>query len=73
MSRPAALVTGSAVGIGRGIVLALAREGNDVAVHFRRSAGGAESTRLRAEALGALRDAAYVTGQVLEVAGGWNL
>jgi 3-oxoacyl-[acyl-carrier protein] reductase len=48
----AALVTGSATGIGRGIVLALAREGYDVAIHFRRSADEAEATRALAESLG---------------------
>jgi NAD(P)-dependent dehydrogenase (short-subunit alcohol dehydrogenase family) len=49
---PGALVTGSAAGIGRGILLALAREGYDVAVHFRRSVEEAEATRAEAEALG---------------------
>jgi NAD(P)-dependent dehydrogenase (short-subunit alcohol dehydrogenase family) len=52
MSRGGALVTGSARGIGRAIVLALAREGYDVAVHFRTSAREAEETRAAAEALG---------------------
>jgi NAD(P)-dependent dehydrogenase (short-subunit alcohol dehydrogenase family) len=52
MSRGEALVTGSAVGIGRGIALALAREGYDVAVHYRRSVEEAEATRSEAEALG---------------------
>jgi NAD(P)-dependent dehydrogenase (short-subunit alcohol dehydrogenase family) len=52
MSRGAALVTGSAAGIGRGIALALAREGYDLAVHYRRSASEAEATRAEAEALG---------------------
>ncbi|HWQ23754.1 MAG TPA: bifunctional dihydropteridine reductase/dihydrofolate reductase TmpR [Gaiellaceae bacterium] len=52
MSRGGALVTGSARGIGRAIVLALAREGYDVAVHFRTSARDAEETRAAAEALG---------------------
>ena len=52
MSSDAALVTGSASGIGRGIALALAREGFDVAVHFRRSAVEAERTRTDAETLG---------------------
>jgi NAD(P)-dependent dehydrogenase (short-subunit alcohol dehydrogenase family) len=52
MSRGGGLVTGSASGIGRGIVLALAREGYDVAVHFRHSAEEAEATRAEAEALG---------------------
>ena len=47
-----ALVTGSARGIGRGIVLALAAAGHDVAVHYRQSADEAEATRAEAEALG---------------------
>ncbi len=53
MSRGGALVTGSARGIGRGIVLALAEQGYDVAVHYRRSAEEAEAVRRRAEELGA--------------------
>jgi NAD(P)-dependent dehydrogenase (short-subunit alcohol dehydrogenase family) len=52
MSRGAALVTGSGTGIGRGIALTLAREGYDVAVHYRRSAVEAETTRAEIEALG---------------------
>jgi NAD(P)-dependent dehydrogenase (short-subunit alcohol dehydrogenase family) len=52
MSRGGALVTGSATGIGRGIALALAREGYDVAVHYRRSGAAAEATRSEIEALG---------------------
>ena len=52
MSRGAALVTGSATGIGRGIALALAREGYDVCVHYRRSEAEAEEARAEAEALG---------------------
>jgi len=52
MSRGAALVTGSATGIGRGIVLALARDGYDVCVHYRRSEAEAEAARAEAEALG---------------------
>lgn len=47
-----ALVTGSAKGIGRAILLALAKEGFQVAVHYRTSEGLAEATRLEAEALG---------------------
>ena len=47
-----ALVTGSAAGIGRAIVLALARGGFDVAVHYRTSAGEAEATRAEAESCG---------------------
>ena len=53
MSRGAALVTGSAKGIGRGIALTLAREGYDIGVHFRSSAREAETTRAEIEALGA--------------------
>jgi len=52
MSRGGALVTGSAQGIGRGIALALAREGYDLAVHYLHSAAEAEATRAEAEALG---------------------
>lgn len=52
MRRGRALVTGSAAGIGRGIALALAREGYDVAFHFRRSAAEAEAARAEAESLG---------------------
>jgi 3-oxoacyl-[acyl-carrier protein] reductase len=47
-----ALVTGASGGIGRGIVLALAALGHDVAVHYNRSADAAEATRREAEALG---------------------
>jgi 3-oxoacyl-[acyl-carrier protein] reductase len=46
--RGGALVTGSARGIGRAIVLALAADGLDVAVHYRRSE--AEARRVAAEA-----------------------
>ena len=48
----AALVTGSSAGIGRGIALALARAGHDVAVHYRRSEVEAEATRAEAESHG---------------------
>ncbi len=47
-----ALVTGSAKGIGRAILLALAETGFDVAVHYRNSEAEAEQTRLEAEKLG---------------------
>ena len=64
MSRGGALVTGSATGIGRGIALALASEGYDVAVHYRRSGAEAEATRSEIEALGvrAITLQADVTG-----------
>lgn len=47
-----ALVTGSAKGIGRAILLALAARGFDVAVHYRSSEAEAEATRLEAQRLG---------------------
>jgi len=65
----AALVTGSATGIGRGIALALAREGYDVAVHFRRSAAEAEATRAVVEALGVRAIALQADLTDLEAAG----
>jgi NAD(P)-dependent dehydrogenase (short-subunit alcohol dehydrogenase family) len=49
----AALVTGSASGIGRGIALELARRGHDVAIHYRRSRADADSAREQVEAIGA--------------------
>jgi len=52
MRNGAALVTGSARGIGRGIALGLARAGFDIAVHYRRSRADAEATRSEIEALG---------------------
>ncbi len=51
-SRRAALVTGSGKGIGRGIALALARAGYDVAIHYRSSQEEAEAVRLEAESFG---------------------
>ena len=52
MSAGGALVTGSARGIGRAIVIALAGAGYDVAVHYRSSGAAAEEVRGEAEALG---------------------
>ncbi len=60
--RPAALVTGSATGIGRAIVLALAEDGYDVAVHYRRSRERAEEVAEAARAAGA--DAAVLQADV---------
>ena len=50
--RGGALVTGSAKGIGRALALALAADGLDVAVHYRRSQRAAEDVVEQAEALG---------------------
>lgn len=47
-----ALVTGAARGIGRGVALALAREGFDLAVHYRASEEEAEETARLARELG---------------------
>lgn len=52
MKRGGALVTGSARGIGRGIALALAREGYDLAIHYLHSTAPAEAARTEAETLG---------------------
>jgi len=47
-----ALVTGGSRGIGRGIVLELAREGADVVVNYRKERGAAEETAAEVKALG---------------------
>lgn len=52
MSRPAALVTGSAVRLGRAIALALAEAGYDIALHYNRSAAPAEATAAEIRAIG---------------------
>jgi len=52
-SKPAALVTGSATGIGRAEAIALAEAGYDVAVNYSRSSGAAEETAAACEAAGA--------------------
>ena len=52
-ARPAALVTGSATGIGRAAALALAAAGFDVAINFRRSEQAARDTATLAQAKGA--------------------
>ena len=52
-NRRAALVTGSATGIGAAAVLALARAGYDVAVNYSRSEDAANETAARCEAAGA--------------------
>jgi 3-oxoacyl-[acyl-carrier protein] reductase len=50
--RPAALVTGSASGIGRAAALRLARAGYDVAINYRRSGDAALRTLAELESLG---------------------
>ncbi len=52
MNLKTALVTGSAKGIGRGIALELARNGYDIAIHYRNSKAEAETFKLELEALG---------------------
>lgn len=52
MSRPVALVTGSASGIGRACALRLAQEGYDVTINYSRSADRAEKTLEELHALG---------------------
>ncbi len=51
-TRPVALVTGSAKGIGRAVLLALAADGYDVAVHYRRSEDAAREVVAAARGLG---------------------
>lgn len=48
-----ALVTGAAVRLGRAMALELARQGQDVAIHYAGSADAAEETAAEARALGA--------------------
>jgi len=50
--RPAALVTGSASGIGRAAALRLARAGYDVAINYSRSEDSARTTLADLESLG---------------------
>src|SRR6516162_10470685 len=50
--RPAALVTGSASGIGRAAALRLARAGYDVAINYSRSEAAARQTLAELESLG---------------------
>src|SRR5580692_4741054 len=50
--RPAALVTGSASGIGRAAALRLARAGYDVAINYRSSEDSARQTLAALSALG---------------------
>lgn len=47
-----AIVTGGSRGIGRGIVLAFAREGADVAINYRRDEAAARETAEQVQALG---------------------
>lgn len=44
MTRPVALVTGASRGLGRGIALALAREGFDTAIHYASNRAAADET-----------------------------
>lgn len=61
-----ALVTGAGKGFGVAIAEGLAREGADVAVHYRSSKEGAEATAARVRELG--REAATVQGDISS----WN-
>jgi len=51
--RPAALVTGSATGIGRSAAVALAKHGYDVVINYSRSEEAAKLTAQQAQAAGA--------------------
>lgn len=62
LSGKAALVTGASKGVGRGIAVALARAGCDVAVNYHKDEAGARATASEIEALG--RRAVVVGGHV---------
>lgn len=66
-----ALITGAGRGIGQGIALAFAREGADVAVHYRESRDGAEETARQIRALG--RRAELLQADISVVAQGQRL
>ena len=51
--RKKALVTGGGTGIGKSVVLALAKAGYDVAINYASSAKAAQETEKEAQALGA--------------------
>ncbi len=79
-----ALVTGASKGVGRGIALALASDGYDVAVNYRSDQAGAEETAKRIADLGRetvvvaahVGNAAEVTrmfGQVIQELGGLDV
>jgi len=59
-----ALITGASRGIGRGIALALAGVGADVAINYRRDEAAAQATRAEVEGLG--RRAVLVQADVAE-------
>ena len=75
-NKPAALVTGSATGIGRAEAIALAAAGYDVAVNYSRSQAAAEETAASCAELGAktvviacdVADDTQVKAMVAEVA-----
>ncbi|MCH2084660.1 MAG: SDR family oxidoreductase [Saprospiraceae bacterium] len=52
MSKKAALVTGSAIRLGKAIAIALAKDGYDIALHYNSSASAAEETKAEIQSLG---------------------
>jgi 3-oxoacyl-[acyl-carrier protein] reductase len=59
-SAPAALVTGASRGLGRGIALALARDGVDVAIHYASNRSAAEETQAACRAAAPRPDQRFV-------------
>jgi NAD(P)-dependent dehydrogenase (short-subunit alcohol dehydrogenase family) len=68
--RPAALVTGSASGIGRAAALRLARAGYDVAINYSRS-GDAAAETLTETIFSLITSNPFVTGEAIVVDGGY--
>jgi NAD(P)-dependent dehydrogenase (short-subunit alcohol dehydrogenase family) len=68
--RPAALVTGSASGIGRAAALRLARAGYDVAINYSRSEDAAAKT-LGETIFSLITSNPFVTGEAIVVDGGY--
>lgn len=52
VNKPAALVTGSAIRLGKEIALALAKDGYDIAIHYRSSEAAAQATVEEIKAVG---------------------